>query len=61
MSLRVIHIVFITLSSMLAILGGVWALNQHKPVAVALASFACSAALDVYLAWFIRKSQSLKP
>ena len=61
MSLRVFHIFFIAVSSMLAVFGGVWMLGQHKPVAWAAASFACSAALDVYLVWFIRKSRSLRP
>lgn len=61
MSLKAFHIVFIVLSSALALYGGVWMLQQHKSVALAIASFACSGALDLYLVWFIRKTAKLNP
>ena len=59
MSLRAFHIFFILISSALAVLGGVWILQQHKSPVLAVASFACSASLDVYVVWFIRKSRNL--
>ena len=61
MSLRAFHIFFISAASALALFGGVWNLLQHRSVAWAVASFACSAGLDVYLVWFIKKSKSLNP
>jgi hypothetical protein len=59
MSLRFFHIFFIIASSSLALFGGVWTLMQHKPVAYAAALFACSACLDLYLVWFIKKSKGV--
>ena len=61
MSLRVFHIFFICASSALAVGGGVWILLQRGSPALAVASFLCSACLDLYLAWFIRKSRNLNP
>ena len=60
MSLRAFHIVFIVASSALAVFGGVWVLLEHKPAVLAVALFACSACLDLYLVWFIRKSKGLR-
>ena len=59
MSLRFFHIFFILASSALAMLGGIWALTQNKPLVLAFAWFALSGCLDVYLVWFIRKSKGL--
>ena len=61
MSLKAFHIFFIAASSTLAIFGGIWMLQHHKSPVLAVASFACSAALDVYLVWFLRKSKNLNP
>ena len=61
MSLRAFHIFFIIVSSLLAVFGGVWMLQQHKPAALAAASFVGGAVLMVYLVWFIRKSRDLTP
>ena len=59
MSLRFFHIFFICASSVLALVGGVWALQQRMPLVYAVACFAGSAALDLYLVWFIRRSKGL--
>ena len=59
MSLRVVHIFFILAASALALGVGLWALRGHEPVSWAVASFACSGLLDIYLVWFIRKSKNL--
>jgi hypothetical protein len=59
MSLRYFHIFFIGASSVLALLGAVWTMQNGKPVAWTVACFACSAALDLYLVWFIRRSKGL--
>ena len=61
MSLKAFHIFFIAAASTLAVGNGVWALLQHKPIAWAVGSFACSALLDLYLVWFIKKSKEIKP
>ena len=61
MSLRFFHIFFIAASSTLALFGGVWNLNQHKPVLWAVACFAASVCLDIYLLLFIQKSKGLRP
>ena len=59
MSLKAVHIFFILTASALAIGVGVWAWQQHEPVFWVVASFVCSALLDIYLVWFIGKSKNL--
>ncbi len=59
MSLRFFHIFFIIASSTLALFGGLWMLSHGKPAFWAVASFACSVALDIYLMMFIRKSKEI--
>lgn len=69
MSLKAFHIVFITLSSGLALGFGVWCLSSdpaHEGVgslargslAMGLASFGTAGLLIVYGAWFLRKLRS---
>ena len=60
MSLKVIHIFFILAALSLASYMGVWCLEHHEPAVWAAVSFAASAALGVYLVWFIRKSKDLR-
>ena len=59
MSLRAFHIFFIAASSALAMLGGVWVWTEKRSVGWAVASFVCSACLDIYLVWFVKKSRDL--
>lgn len=66
MSLKGFHIVFITLSTLLALGCGGWCLWVNSIVgspiylAGAAASFAVAAALLVYGVWFFRKMKRLR-
>ena len=66
MSLRGFHIVFITMSTLLALGGGAWCLSVNRaagaPVylAGAIFCFAAAAALLVYGVWFYRKMKRLR-
>ncbi len=66
MSLKGFHIVFITLSTLLALACGAWCiqLNQLSDsrayVAGALSSFTAALALMVYGVWFYRKMKRLR-
>lgn len=53
MSLKSFHIVFVTLSSLLATVFGVWSLRSHP--ALSAMSFAFGALLVVYGFWFWKK------
>jgi hypothetical protein len=58
MSLKWFHIVFITLSMLLSLAFGVWALfNQH--VMLGVLSLAASAGLVVYANYFVGKARKL--
>ena len=59
MSLKWFHIVFITLSMVLSIWFGVWALFNEQ-VALGVASIAGSAALCVYGNYFLGKARTLR-
>jgi hypothetical protein len=59
MSLRYFHIFFIGASSVLALLGAAWTMQNGKPLIWTVACFSSSAALDLYLVWFVRKSKGL--
>ena len=59
MSLKWFHIVFITLSMVLSIWFGVWALFNEQ-VALGVASIAGSAALFVYGNYFLGKARTLR-
>jgi len=66
MSLKGFHIVFITLSTLLAILVGGWCLSVNSMVgapvylAGAIVSFAAAVALAIYGVWFYRKMKRLR-
>ena len=58
MNLRWFHAVLILLSAALAVLFGVWSLDQNLFAAVA--AFAVSAGLVAYDSWFLRKTRALR-
>jgi hypothetical protein len=66
MSLKAFHIVFIILSTLLALGTGVWCLwvdlVEGAPIylAGAIASFICAVGLVVYGVWFYRKMKRLR-
>jgi hypothetical protein len=66
MSLKGFHIVFITFSTALAFLLGVWCIRvnlaEGAPVylAGAIGSFVAAAALIIYGIWFYRKMKRLR-
>lgn len=62
MSLKAFHIVFITLSTALAIGFGFWSLHDYQmhqggagAITLAILSFVTSIALVVYGVWFLKK------
>ena len=65
MNLRLVHAVLIFLSAVLAVLFGIWCLNQYGredgigTLAAAIASFAVSLGLVAYDSWFLRKTRTL--
>jgi hypothetical protein len=65
MNLRWVHAVLILLSAALAVVFGVWCLEQHGRdgsvgyMIAAIASFAASLGLVAYDSWFLRKTRSL--
>jgi hypothetical protein len=65
MNLRLVHAVLILLSAALAVLFGLWCLNQYgreqgvANLVAAIASFAVSLGLVVYDSWFLRKTRTL--
>jgi hypothetical protein len=66
MNLRWFHALLILLSAALAVLFGVWCLDQYwrdQGVATLLAAvtaFAVSCGLIVYDSWFLRKTRTLR-
>ena len=66
MSLKGFHIVFITFSTLLALVLGVWCIRvnlaEGAPVylAGAIGSFVAAVALIVYGVWFYRKMKRLR-
>ncbi len=66
MSLKAFHLVFITLSTLLAWMFGAWCLWSHTQspspglVAAGFVSFAAGVGLMVYERWFIRKMKQSK-
>lgn len=62
MNLRAFHVAFISVSTALAALFGVWALRVDDGAAwtvAAVGSFAVAAGLAGYGAWFVRKTREL--
>ena len=66
MNLRLVHAMLILLSALLAVIFGVWCLNQYGEgngvslLLAAVAAFAVSAGLVVYDSWFLRKTRSFR-
>ena len=66
MNLRWFHAVLILLSAALAVLFGVWCLDQYARedtlanLLAAVAAFAVSFGLVVYDSWFLRKTRALR-
>jgi hypothetical protein len=69
MSLRWFHALLILLSAALAVLFGIWSLNQYgqygredgvSSLLAAVAAFAVSLGLVVYDSWFLRKTRTLR-
>jgi hypothetical protein len=65
MNLRMFHALLILLSAALAVLFGIWCLQQYGrqdgtgTLVAAIASFAVSVGLVAYDSWFLRKTRTL--
>jgi hypothetical protein len=59
MNLRAIHAILIFLSAALAVVFGLWCLDQSSHVA-AITAFVVSFGLVVYDSWFLRKTRMLR-
>jgi hypothetical protein len=65
MNLRLVHAMLILCSAALAVLFGIWCLDQYGrgngvgSLVSAVASFAVSLGLVVYDSWFLRKTRTL--
>ena len=65
MNLRWVHAMLILLSAALAVVFGVWCLEQYGQgggagyMTAAVAAFAASLGLVVYDSWFLRKTRAL--
>jgi len=66
MNLRWFHAMLILLSAALAVLFGVWSLDQYAQehavtsLLAAVVAFALSIGLVLYDSWFLRKTRSLR-
>ena len=66
MNLRWFHALLILLSAALAVLFGVWCLDQYgredgtASLLAAIGAFAVSLGLVVYDSWFLRKTRTLR-
>ena len=66
MNLRWFHALLILLSAAVAVMFGLWCLNQYgrqdgiAPLVAAIASFAVSFGLVMYDSWFLRKTRALR-
>ena len=66
MNLRWVHAMLILMSAALAVLFGIWCLNQYGQgngianLVAAMTSFAVSLALVAYDRWFLRKTRTLR-
>ena len=66
MNLRWVHAVLILLSAALAVLFGVWCLDQYArdqevgTLVAAVTAFAASGGLVIYDSWFLRKTRTLR-
>jgi len=61
MSLKAVHIAFITVATLFSVFFGVWALQQHQAVGggthllLAIFGLAGALGLPIYGAWFLKK------
>jgi hypothetical protein len=66
MNLRLFHALLILLSAALAVIFGIWCLDQYgqdaggSRLAAGIAAFAVSLGLVVYDSWFLRKTRTLR-
>jgi hypothetical protein len=66
MNLRVVHACLILLSAALAVVFGIWCLNQYgrndgiARLVAGVAAFAVSLGLVAYDSWFLRKTRTLR-
>jgi hypothetical protein len=66
MNLRWVHAVLILLSAALAVVFGVWCLDQYQQaegtgsLVAAVTSFAISLGLILYDSWFLRKTRMMR-
>jgi hypothetical protein len=66
MNLRLFHAFLILLSAAVAVLFGIWCLNQYGQsdgivrLIAGVAAFAVSLGLVVYDSWFLRKTRALR-
>jgi uncharacterized membrane protein YcjF (UPF0283 family) len=66
MNLRFVHALLILLSAAVAVLFGVWCLDQYRQTHAmgslfgAITAFAVSLGLVVYDSWFLRKTKALR-
>lgn len=66
MSLKTFHIVFVTLSTLLSVGFGLWAVRQYRDdgstglLVVAVGSMAFAVVLICYGVWFLRKLRNIR-
>jgi hypothetical protein len=66
MNLRWVHAVLILLSAILAVLFGIWCLDQYNrhngtmSLIAAIMAFAASLGLVLYDSWFLRKTRMMR-
>jgi hypothetical protein len=66
MNLRFVHAFLILLSAALAVLFGIWCLDQYRrgeeigSLIAAIAAFALSLGLIIYDSWFLKKTRTLR-
>ncbi len=66
MNLRWVHATLILLSAALAVLFGIWCLDQYRrddgmgSLVAAIVAFTASAGLVLYDSWFLRKTRMLR-
>lgn len=66
MNLRWFHALLILLSAILAVVFGIWSLDQYRRIdgsanlIAAVVAFAMSLGLVIYDSWFLRKTRTLR-
>ena len=59
MSLKVFHVIFIFLATLLAVGCAAWSFSNHTAEAFGIGSAVVAAALIVYGIWFIKKARGI--